>query len=162
TWLVWLPVEHCRASQRSLQETNEFEQWHRVGASQVENFVGARCRLPLLEPSPGAHNALYDIIHVGVIPLRSPITKDRDRLPCGYEPGKLVDGKIGTLIGTIHRKKAQAGHTQTIQMRVSITEQLTGAFGGSVGRHRRTDVIVLSKGHALPRSIDGRRRAKEE
>src|SRR5215475_1117663 len=53
TWLVWLPIEPCRASQRSLQETNEFEQWHRVGASQVENFIGALGRLTLMEPSPG-------------------------------------------------------------------------------------------------------------
>src|SRR5262245_50503420 len=47
-------------------------------------------------------------------------------------------------------------------MRIGIAEQLTSAFGGSVGRHWRTDVIVLSKGHALPGSINGRRRAKEE
>src|SRR5439155_8758726 len=100
------PIEHSRAYQRSLQETNEFEQGHRVGVSQVENVIGALGHLPALEPSPGADNAIHDIIHVGVITLRSPIAKDRNGLSCRHEPCKLVDGEIGTLIRTIYRKKA--------------------------------------------------------
>jgi hypothetical protein len=45
---------------------------------------------------------------------------------------------------------------------VGITEQFAGTFGGSIGRHGQTDVIVLGKGDALPRAIHGGRRAKEQ
>src|SRR4029453_11846943 len=69
TGLVWLPIEPCRISQGSLQETNEFEQWHGVRASQVEDFISTLSYLPVLEPSPGADNAIHDIIHVSVITL---------------------------------------------------------------------------------------------
>ena len=69
TGLVWLPIEYRRTSQRRFQKANEREQRHGVGASQVENLIGAVGRLSALEPSPGTDNALYDIIHVGIVTL---------------------------------------------------------------------------------------------
>ena len=106
TGLVWLRIEYRRTSQRRFQKANEREQRHGVGASQVENLIGA-----------------WVIFRVGAIsrhgqcPLRyhprryshavRSVTKDRNRLSSGHQPRKLVDSEVGTLIGPIHRKKAQ-------------------------------------------------------
>src|SRR5438477_168829 len=78
----------------------------------------------------------------------------RDRLAGQNGAGEFVNRQIWPLPRTVYREEAQTDNPQSVQMTVSMRQQLAGRLTGRVGRYRH-ERRVLMKRRLGRRAIDG-------
>src|SRR5215207_1287341 len=95
----------------------------------------------------GRHDSVDDVVDVGVIATRGAVAEDGNRLALADQFCEFVNREVRALSWTIDGEKTEAYAAQTVEMRVSVTEEFAGGFGCSVRRDRLADRVILAEGN---------------
>ena len=80
----------------------------------------------------GGHDAVDDVVDVGVIAARGAVAEDGDWFTLADQFREFVNREIRALPWSIDCEKPQAHAAQSVEMRISVTKKFAGAFGCSV------------------------------
>mmetsp|Transcript_19979 Transcript_19979/g.42992 ORF Transcript_19979/g.42992 Transcript_19979/m.42992 type:complete len:311 (-) Transcript_19979:479-1411(-) len=138
-----------------LHQVDKIAQRSSTALAQVENLIRIR---PVQRP----HDAIANIINVGVIAAAGAVTKLLQGLSTANLVNELEGCHVGSAAGSIDGKEPQAGYIQPIQMMVGVSQQFTGLFGGRIGGHGVVHHFFFGKQGRLGASIDGRRAGKDK
>ncbi len=103
------------------------------------------------------HDALNDVVDVGVIASGTAIAVLIDRLAGHDVAGELGDGEVRPLAWAVDGEKAQADAADAVEVRVVRAELFARQLGGGVGGNRPLDQVVFGKRDFFIHPINGRR-----
>ena len=132
----------------------------RFRAAQVDDFVLGL--IQALCPTQAAHDAVDDVLDVGVVPARGAVAVHRDRLIRQELPGELVDRQVRSLARAVDGEEAEAVDRDVVEVVERVRQQLAGPLRRRVGGDGPADRIVLGEGDLVVVAVDGRGGAVDE
>ena len=103
------------------------------------------------------HDALNDVVDVGVIASGTAIAVLVDRLAGHDVAAELRDGEVRPLAWAVDREKAQADAADAVKVRIVGAELLARQLGGGVGGNGPLDQVVFGERDFFIHAIDRRR-----
>jgi hypothetical protein len=110
-----------------------------VKAPQIIHFV------PLAK-FQGLEHPFDDIVNVGVIPIRIPVTVNGDGFPPVDQRREFVNRHLWPLSRSIHCEKSEDRDVDPVEGVIRIAPELCRSFGGGVGGQGAISLIRLGEG----------------
>src|SRR5450432_2550401 len=115
-WLHWLLLDDGIQIQFPLDQGNQFSQFNGSRLPEINHFVVASV---VIDRRTHSRN---DVVDVGVVTTRQAIAKYRDRFSRADQTSEFVNGQVGSLPRSVHRKEAQTDTANAVEVRISVTD----------------------------------------
>ena len=148
--VIW--GQHTGGYQFFLQGLNIIQQVFRRAAADVVHrvrrqgqavFAGFLFRRAFHD----AKHALHNVVHIGKIPLAVAVIEDG----YGFALHQLLGGAeiehVGPPRRAVHRKEAQAGGGDIVQLGIAVGQQLVALLGGGVERNGVVHLVLRAERH---------------
>ena len=153
--LIGQHLHFCVPPYVLLDDRYEFFQARAAPLPEVENLVG-------VGPVDGAHDAVHDVVDVGVVPARAPVTELLELEAAGHAIDELEGGHVRPAAWSVDREETQSGDVEPVEVVVGVRQELACLLGRGVRAHGVVDALVLAEEGRLRPAVHARRAGEDE